>query len=363
LGPAVLAIFGANPNSQWGSVITVIVLGGGVTVLSVLGIQLSARFQMTIAGIEYIVLLVFSAIGIWAVFVAHRAGTVHPSLAWLSPNGVKSGGGLVAGMLIAVYLFTGWDTAVYLNEETERKEVNPGRAAIISVVVLGLFYTLLVVSLQGAASGKQMNAHSASALVFAAHQLVGSPWDKFMAVAVALSVIGSTQAFLIGTARIAYSMGSDHVIPRAFGKISDRFRTPGFGTIIFGLLTIVASCLYVFLSSVATAFNTVVTSVGVLFALFYAFTGFATSWYYRKLASKNLRNLIVIGALPSGGAVVLLWVAVKSVAQFSGPALWSLAGIGAAGVLMMLVAALVWRAPFFRLPRSTYESGQAGEVQ
>ena len=152
--------------------------------------------------------------------------------AWLSPSGVKGAGSLVAGMLIAVYLFTGWDTAIYLNEETEQKETNPGKAAIISVIVLGLFYTLLMVALQGAAPAGQMDAHSSSALVFAAHQLAGSPWDKVVAFAISLSVIGTTQAFLIGSARIAYSMGSDHVIPKVFGKVAHPFQTPAIGTLV-----------------------------------------------------------------------------------------------------------------------------------
>jgi amino acid transporter len=204
-----------------------------------------------------------------------------------------------------------------------------------------------------------MEAHSSSALVFAAHQLAGSPWDKFMAFAISLSVIGTTQAFLIGSARIAYAMGSDHVIPKVFGKIKQPFQTPAFGTLVFGVLTIVMTWLYVFSSSVSGAFDTVVTSVGVLFALFYAFTGFATSWYYRKLASRSLGDLVTVGILPSLGALVLLWIAVKSLADFSGSALWSMVGIGAAGIAMMLVSAFVWRAPFFRIPRVQYEPGAA----
>ena len=281
----------------------------------------SPSYFVAIAAVEYVILLAFSAVGLWAVFITHKAGTVHPTIVWLSPSGVKGAGSLVAGMLIAVYLFTGWDTAIYLNEETEQKETNPGKAAIISVIVLGLFYTLLMVALQGAAPAGQMDAHSSSALVFAAHQLAGSPWDKVMAFAISLSVIGTTQAFLVGSARIAYSMGSDHVIPKVFGTVAHQFQTPAFGTFLFGLLTIVMTWLYIFSSSVSGAFDTVVTSVGVLFALFYAFTGFATTWYYRKLAGRSVGDLITVGILPSIGAVVLLYIAVKSLAGFSGQAL------------------------------------------
>ena len=359
LGPSILYLVGANPDSQWGNVISATILGGAVTLVSIIGIQLSARFQMAIAVIEYAILIVFAVIGFFAVFVNHAAGTVHPTLAWLSPTGVGGKGSLVAGMLVAVYLFTGWDTSIYLNEETERKEINPGRAAIIAVLVLGVFYALLVVTLQGAASAAQMEAHSSSALVFAANQLVGSPWDKFMALAISLSVIGTTQAFLIGTARIAYSMGSDHVIAKRFGTVSRRFRTPAFGTAVFGILTIIITWLYVFSSSVSGAFDIALTSVGVLFALFYAFTGFATTWYYRKLLGRSLKDAIVVGALPLAGAVVLLYIAVKSIAGFTGEALWSMVGIGILGLALMAVGALVYKSPFFKLKTTAYDPGDS----
>jgi amino acid transporter len=355
LGPSVLTFLGADPSSQWGNVISATILGGAVTVLSVIGIQLTARFQMAIAAVEYVILLVFAAIGFYAVFIAHAAGTVRPTLAWLSPTGVGGAGSLVAGMLVAVYLFTGWDTSIYLNEETQQKESNPGKAVIIAVIVLGLFYALLVVALQGAASLDQMNAHSVNALGFVAHQLVGSPWDRLMALAITLSVIGTTQAFLVSSARIAYSMGSDHVIPKRFGTASPRFRTPAFGTMVFGVLTLVVTWLYVFSSSVAGAFSVVVTSVGVLFALFYAFTGIATTWYYRKLLSRSLSDLLIVGILPAAGAIVLLWIAIVSIAGFTGAALWSMVGIGVLGVVFMAIGAFVYRAPFFRLKRVAYE--------
>src|SRR5947209_9592420 len=46
LGPALLSLFGMDPNSQWGTVITATILAGGVIALAAVGIQITARFQM-----------------------------------------------------------------------------------------------------------------------------------------------------------------------------------------------------------------------------------------------------------------------------------------------------------------------------
>lgn len=202
LGPSILSLFGLNASSHVGAAVSVLILGGAVTVISVVGIQLTARFQLAIALTEYVILLCFCAIGFWSVFIAHSSGTVHPTSAWATLSGVGGKGSLIAGMLIAVYLFTGWDVAIYLNEETEQRETNPGKAALLSVLILGIFYTLLTVCLQGAAPASAVNNNSANAMTFIAQRLAGSPWDKFMAFAIVLSVLGTTQAFLVGLSLI-----------------------------------------------------------------------------------------------------------------------------------------------------------------
>ncbi|MEO8686741.1 MAG: APC family permease [Solirubrobacteraceae bacterium] len=355
IGPSVMSLLGLDVSSQWGEVLSVTLLGGAITAMAVIGIKVAARFQVVIAAIEYAILLLFCVLGFFAVFIGHKAGTVHPSWEWLSPSGVGGKGSLVAGMLVAVYLFTGWDTALYLNEETEKPERNPGVSAIASVAILAVFYFVLVICLQGVASSAAVAAHSDSALLFIASRLASSPWDKLMAIAVALSVLGTTQAFLMSAARIAYAMGSDRVLPSAFGRIDERRRTPAFATVFFGLATIGITWLYVFSSSISGAFDTVVAMVGLLFAVFYAITGIATAWFYRRLAARGVRNALVIGALPLAGSAVLLYIAARSLVDLDSGTRWGLVVMLAIGVALMLSAAAIQRVPFFRMERATFD--------
>jgi amino acid transporter len=44
----------------------------------------------------------------------------------------------VAGSLIAVFVYGGWDGTLYVNEEVRHRRVNPGRAAILAVALLAL---------------------------------------------------------------------------------------------------------------------------------------------------------------------------------------------------------------------------------
>ena len=49
---------------------------------------------------------------------------------------------LAPGLLAAIFIYWGWDTAVSINEETADPAKTPGRAAIISTVLL-LIYGLV----------------------------------------------------------------------------------------------------------------------------------------------------------------------------------------------------------------------------
>jgi amino acid transporter len=56
-------------------------------------------------------------------------------------------GSAAADFLIAVFMFTGWDGAIYVNEETTRRHTNPGKAVMIAVALLAVIYTLATVGL------------------------------------------------------------------------------------------------------------------------------------------------------------------------------------------------------------------------
>ena len=65
-------------------------------------------------------------------------------------------------------------------------------------------------------------------------------------------------------------------------------------------------------------------------------------------------GVVLIGILPLGGAAALLYIAVKSILGFSGASLWSMVGIAVLGIAAMLIAAFVYRSPFFLLRRVAY---------
>ncbi len=345
IGPAVLALLGLDPSSQWGTVVAATVLGAFLTAFAVIGVQLTGRLQLSLAIAEYAVLLLFAAIAFWALFVNHRPNSVEPTWEWLSPQGVSGAGGFVATMLLVIFMIAQWDTSIYLSEETERAETNPGKAVIIAVIVLGVMYTLICFAFATVAPPEAMEQHSTNAAVFVAEELTGTGWAKAMALAVVASVLAATQATIVGLARIMLAMGRDSVLPSVFGKVHRRFQTPATSTLLIGGLGIVATWVYILASSVSHTLDLLIATIGFLFACYYALTALAAAWALRDRVVSNWRDAILGGLLPVIGAGLLGWVAVTCAIDFDGAEWAALAVLAALGVVMYLVAKYRYRAP------------------
>jgi amino acid transporter len=360
LGPSVLAVAGSSSTSTWANIGIASAVSVVMLVVAVVGIRITAQTQVGMAVVEYVILIGFAIAGLVAV-LGHHAGTLPMTKGWWSVTGIGGHGSPVAGFLIAVFIFTGWDGTLYVNEEVKHRRANPGRAAILAVLLLTVIYTLTTVGLQGVVSPAKLSANSTSALVYVAQALGGSGWAKVMALALALSVIATTGTGIVLTARIVYGMASYRTLPSFLANVSRRFRTPVAASILVGLLILALSWVYLLTTSVQGAFNDVVAVAGLLFAIFYVLTAIATIVYYRRRVFTSAWDALVLGILPVAAAGFLVWVLVKSLQTAPASWVWSLVGIIGAGVLLMLVARFGLRSTFFHIKReSDTQERQAG---
>lgn len=347
IAPSVLALLGLSPNNQWAGTVAIVLIGGALVATAVVGLRPSARLQITIALIEYTILAVFIVWALVAVYVTHMSGTVAPNANWIKFS--ATGGSFSAAMVIAVASIAGWDGGIYVNEETARPERNPGLGAVVGVAILGVIFTLMFVAFQGIAPLADLQNHSSNAAAFVGQRLGGTAGDRIASLAVVLSVLATTQVAIIGTARLLYSMSRDRVLPGPFGTIHSKFKTPAFATISLGGLMIVLGVVDIFASSVANAINDLVTVSGFLYSLFYAITGLAAFWCYRKLVLRSGKDALLLGLLPLAGAALLIWVAYKGELGLTVTERGILAGVAAIGVILMVVAVKVYKAPIFKI--------------
>jgi amino acid transporter len=290
-----------------------------MTAICVYGIELSARTQVGLLGAELITLSVFAVVALVKV-AAGDAGpsAVDPSLSWINPFAVDGFGAFIDGILIAIFIYWGWDSTVTVNEESQDSAETPGKAAILATVILLAIYVLVSVAAQAYNGPKELIDNSDDVLSALGTSVFGSPLDKILIIAVLTSAAASTQTTILPTARTSLSMARAGALPRALGDVHPRFLTPHVSTILMGVLSIVW---YVGLTIVSEniLFDSI-AALGLMIAFYYGLTGFACVIYYRRELLRSARNLLMIGVLPLLGGLILTAVFVKSVIDLAAPA-------------------------------------------
>jgi amino acid transporter len=352
LGPSVLAVFGSSSTSAWPDVLigTAVVLV--MLVIAIVGIKITARTQVSIALIEYVILIGFAVVGLTFV-LGHHHGTFALSSGWFKLDGIGGRGDLSAGFLAAVFMFTGWEGTVYVNEEVKHRRVNPGRAAMLAVAIIAIILAVSQVGLQGVVSPSKLQGHASSALVYAANAIGGSGWAKVMAFALALSVIACTGTGIVIEARMIYGMASHRVLPTFLGNISRRYSTPVAASIVVGFVLIVITWVYLLSSSVANVFGDVIAIVGLLYIAFYILTAFAAIVYYRRRIFSSLWDALSVALLPLAACAFLFWILFKSLQTAPAAQVWSIIAIVSLGIILMLSARFIQGSPFFQIPRES----------
>lgn len=348
IGPSVLSLIGVDPGNQVAGAAAIVVLGSALTATAVAGLRPSERLQVTIAVVEFSILFVFIVWAFIEIYIVHKAGTVRPNSDWLTFKGTGAGS-FTAAMVIAVASIAGWDGGIYVNEETSRPERNPGLGAVIAVAILGVVFVLMFAAFQGIAPLSALEAHSENAAAFVGTRLGGTAGDRVISLAVVLSVLATTQVAIIGTSRLLFSMSRDRVLPGVFSRVSKRRRTPAFATISLGVFMMTLGVIDIFVSSVAGAISELVSVSGFLYSLFYAITGLAAAWFYRRFITRSLRDALLLGVLPIAGAGLLLWVAYEGLVNLNSGEQTILAIVGALGLVMLAIAVFVYRAPIFKI--------------
>lgn len=210
-----------------------------MTAIVVIGIELSARTQVGLLAAEIFTLALFSVVALIKVYSGSApAASIHPSLSWINPFSL-SPSEISAGMLLAVFIYWGWDTTATVNEETEDPGEAPGKATVISTLILLGIYIVVAVAAQSYAGVDNLIKNQEDVLSSLGTEVFGSPLDKLLIIAVLTSAAASTQTTILPTARTTLSMARAKAMPESLGRVHPRFLTPHISTILMGGLSIV----------------------------------------------------------------------------------------------------------------------------
>ena len=282
-----------------------------LTWLAVRGLRPAARFEWLSVALQYVLLGVLSIAGVVALC---RGQT--PSLfdwSWYSWSGMGGSRGLVAGLLVACFMYSGWDAAVYVNEESQDGSELPGRAAVASVVILALFYALATIGLSSVLSRSELAQHAGNALDVISPRLLGAPYAAATSLVVLLGTLATLQAAVISAARVSSAMARDRVMPPWLACRDAVTGSPRNAMIAMGAINVGFLVATLAAGSVGEALANVVSSLGLLSVVFYGLTAAAAVWQGRALLIRSPSDALVGGVMPALGVLFMMFVAVEAV--------------------------------------------------
>lgn len=331
-------LFGSNDPSTFWRVLIGCVFIAVLTVVCYIGIEASARLQYALLLAEIIALVAFSVTAFYRLATkSHIDGSVTPSLGWLNPFGNISSSAFVAAFLASLFIYWGWDSTVNVNEESSDSSEGPGKAAIVSTIVLVGIYLVVSVAAQAYHGPKFLVDNSDDVLGALATDVMGGTWSKVLILAVLTSAAASTQTTILPTTRTSLSMAIKGAIPRHFAHVHARFLTPSASTVWFGVISILVYVGFVLISE--NVLSDAVASLGLYIAFYYGLTGIACAIFYRRELTRSVKDLILVGIAPTVGGLILLAAMVKSIVDLSDTSASS-SGTTVAGLSVPLFVAI-----------------------
>ncbi|WP_032393307.1 APC family permease [Rhodococcoides fascians] len=294
-----------------------------MTYVSFRGILISERMQNVLLVVQFGVLIGVSVTALVKVGTG-TAGpqAITPQWSWLVPTGVTMSDAAQA-IILCIFIYWGWDACLAVGEETKDSEKTPGRAAVITTLILVATYVLVGYAVQSFAGfgetgiGLNNPDNVDDVLTILGDPVAGSIVASLLLLTVSISALSSTQTTILPTARGTLSMAVYEAIPKRFASVHPKYMTPGFGTLVMGAAALMFYLVLTFVS--ANALQDSVASLGLAVAFYYGITAYACTWYFRRTLFSSARNLFMRGIFPLLGGLSMTWAFVQSAVDMIKP--------------------------------------------
>jgi basic amino acid/polyamine antiporter, APA family len=219
-----------------------------ITILAYIGIKESRTSANFMVGLKLVVLAIIVGIGIFYI----NTDNWTPFL----PNEFT---GVLKGVSAVFFAYIGFDAISTTAEECSNPQRDLPRGMIYSLIICTIIYVIVTLVITGMVNYSEFD-NVADPLAYVFEKIDLRKVGFFVSLSAVVAATSVLLVFQIGQPRIWMSMSRDGLLPQKFGKIHPRHKTPGFATIITGVIVAIPSLL------IESAIMTDLTSIGTLFA-------------------------------------------------------------------------------------------------
>jgi amino acid transporter len=197
------------------------------------GVQISTRAQLATALVSMAIIFGFA---VWLIFT----GAGHNSGDAFNP-GSSNFTGIFYGILYAVIMFIGFETAANLAEEASNPKWAIPRAVLISVIVSVVFYVVVAYALLAAFNfdmAQFLDPKNFPPLYSAAGMTTSGKFPELVQWLVVIDIAAVGLGTATGTSRGIFALARDGFLPRPFAYVHPRYKTPAIASAFLAVAAI-----------------------------------------------------------------------------------------------------------------------------
>ncbi len=232
-----------------------------ITWLAYVGIQESKKTANAMVMLKIVVLILIAIVGFWYIFSNNTFDNWKPFL----PNGMT---GVLKGVSAVFFAYIGFDAISTTAEECANPQRDLPKGMIYSLILCTVIYIVTALVITGLVNYSEFQ-YVTDPLAFVFERINMGKVGFFISISAVVAASSVLLVFQIGQPRIWMVMSRDGLLPKSFGKVDKKYKTPGFSTIITGLFVggfvlFIDDKLMTDLTSIGTLFAFALVSGGVL---------------------------------------------------------------------------------------------------
>jgi amino acid transporter len=301
-GDQFLSGLGLSPGNHVVRGILYVVGGLAPALVSVLDIRISQRAAFILEGVSVTI------IGVLCVAVYIHGGSVFDR-SQLTLSGFKPGG-MVVGMVLAIFAFVGFESAGALGQEARNPARSVPRSILWSCGVVGLFY-LIVSYAQLYGFGDSAFGKATAPLPQLASRVGLGPLSHFIAIGITASMFACALACLTACSRMLLSLSHDGMAPKVLMHTSRRTSAPDLAIWVVAIPMTLIPIAYIMAGSTDTVLSSELGTLATYgFMLAYALVCFAAPRFLARRGESPMLAAVLggVGVLAMAFVFYVSWI-------------------------------------------------------